>query len=271
MKIKTTLVVLFCLTLISSALFGQSRETRKVSGFSTIDFRIPGKLYLRQEGSEKVEIEASKDLLSRIETKVEGSKLIISTPGKFTWRSGDDNIKVYVSIRTLEGLSVSGSGDILGEGKFSAQDVELRVSGSGSLKLALEATGEVDANVSGSGQLMIEGRSAGFESHVSGSGRVGLNMTVAGKADFDISGSGQIDAGGRSDSAEIDISGSGKVLAADMQTKRCDVKITGSGDVEIHVLEELDSRISGSGSVSYKGNPSKVNNNASGSGTVRKM
>jgi hypothetical protein len=37
------------------------------------------------------------------------------------------------------------------------------------------------------------------------------------------------------------------------------------------VKNELDATISGSGSVSYRGNPSKVNSHASGSGKVRKL
>ena len=41
--------------------------------------------------------------------------------------------------------------------------------------------------------------------------------------------------------------------------------------VEINVKDALDANISGSGSVSYKGNPSQLNSHASGSGHVRKM
>jgi hypothetical protein len=37
------------------------------------------------------------------------------------------------------------------------------------------------------------------------------------------------------------------------------------------VKSELDANISGSGTVSYKGSPSHVNGNSSGSGKVRKM
>ncbi len=56
-----------------------------------------------------------------------------------------------------------------------------------------------------------------------------------------------------------------------MEATQCAVRISGSGNVEINVKDELDATISGSGSVSYKGSPSKVNSNASGSGKVRKI
>jgi hypothetical protein len=94
---------------------------------------------------------------------------------------------------------------------------------------------------------------------------------VSGEASFGISGSGKISATGSSDKVKTSISGSGKLLAADFATKSCHVRISGSGDVEINVKDELDASISGSGSVSYKGDPSRVNSHSSGSGKVRKM
>jgi Putative auto-transporter adhesin, head GIN domain len=66
------------------------------------------------------------------------------------------------------------------------------------------------------------------------------------------------------------ISGSGKVYASNLEADKCDVRISGSGDVEINVKSDLDANISGSGSVTYKGNPSHVNSHSSGSGKVRK-
>jgi hypothetical protein len=255
----------------TTVVVGQSRETRNVGSFTRVDFGLPGKLHIKQGSADKVEISADKDILSDIETKVEGSKLVIRIPGKWNWSSDDDDIEVFITIKNLEGLYASGSGDVVGESKFSTNDLDLKVSGSGSLKIDADAKGDMDADVSGSGELQVNGSCRTFKSNVSGSGRVNLVMDVAGKSDFGISGSGKIQASGKSDGVDIAISGSGKVLGADFQTARCDVRISGSGNVEINVTEELDSHISGSGNVSYKGNPSKVNNHASGSGSVRKM
>jgi hypothetical protein len=102
MKNYIVLLALVCLMISTLELRGQSKESRNVSGFSKIEFRIPGKLYLRQGSAEKVEIEASKEMLSRIETEVDGSRLIIHTPEKFNWRSEDDNIRVYITVKNIE-------------------------------------------------------------------------------------------------------------------------------------------------------------------------
>lgn len=251
-------------------LAAQNKEKRDVGSFTKIAFRIPGKVYLRQGNTTSVEIEGSRDILSIVKTEVDGSTLKIHSPSKWNW-SNNDKATVYITIGELEGVSVSGSGDLIGESKFNVRDLSLNVSGSGSMKLEIDASGNVEADVSGSGNLQLSGSSRELDSDVSGSGRVMLDMTIDGEADFSISGSGRIEARGKAREVSTSISGSGRVLGADLQTNRCTVRISGSGGVEIHVLDELDANISGSGSVAYRGNPAKVNGSSSGSGRVRKM
>src|SRR6186713_1806612 len=96
---------------VSTTVFAQVRETRNVSTFTKISFRVPGKLYLRQGSQQKVEIEGKKDILAEIETEVDGSKLVIGKEGKwFEWNDNDDDrVIVYITVKNLEGLSVSGS------------------------------------------------------------------------------------------------------------------------------------------------------------------
>jgi hypothetical protein len=250
----------------------QNRETRSVGSFSKIAFRVPGKLYLKQGSPQKVEIEADKDIIKEIETQIEGGRLVIEKEGKwFDWNSDDDDIKVYITVPTIEAVSVSGSGDVIGQTKITGTDLSFNVSGSGNLTLEVEASGKINGDVSGSGDISLTGKCKSYDGDVSGSGKVDLNLAIQDKADFSVSGSGKIEAKGSAESVEAAISGSGKVLAANLETNRCEVRISGSGDVEINVKNELDANITGSGSVQYKGNPSKVNSHASGSGKVSKL
>jgi hypothetical protein len=270
---KKISIPVLLIMLLSVAAAAQTRETRNVGTFTKISFRVPGKLYLRQGSTQKVEIEGKKDILKEIETDVEGNRLVIGKESKWMdwdW-DGNEKVNVYITVATIEGLSVSGSGDLIGETKIVADDLDLNVSGSGSLTVEVDARGDVEADVSGSGDLQMKGKCRSFDSDVSGSGSVKVDAIIAETADFGLSGSGKIFASGSSDRVKTSISGSGKLLAANMETNRCEVRISGSGDVEINVKNELDANISGSGSISYKGNPSKINSHASGSGSVRKM
>ncbi len=262
-------IALVALTIGAEA---QTRETREVSSFTKLSYRVPGKLYLKQGSPQKVELEGSRDVLKEIETEVSGGKLIIGKEnrwGDWGW-SNKDQVTVYVTMPTIEGVSVSGSGNLICEEKINTGDLDLSVSGSGSLRLAFNATGDVEADVSGSGDMDLKGSCRNFDSDVSGSGRVFVSASIQEMADFGISGSGKIQAQGTCKAVKAGISGAGRINAGDLATEKCDVRISGSGDLEINVKEELEATISGSGTITYSGDPKRVNSHASGSGNVRK-
>jgi hypothetical protein len=266
--------ILFLCALSINLAQAQTRETRTVSTFSKISFRVPGKLVLRQGSPQKVELEGSKELLSKIETETKGDKLVIGNEEKWNWGwswGDNDRVMVYITVKDITGVSVSGSGELITEGKVTTTELDLNVSGSGSLQIDASVSGGMEANVSGSGRIDVKGTCQNFNSDISGSGKVLAAISASQTIDVDISGSGKMEASGSAREIKTEISGSGKVYASNLEVDRCNVRISGSGDVEINVKSELDANISGSGTVSYKGNPSHVNGHSSGSGKVRKM
>jgi Putative auto-transporter adhesin, head GIN domain len=271
---KKSLALLFVALIGFGCSFAQSRETRSVGTFSKISFRVPGKLVLRQGTPQKVELEGSKELLSKIETETKGDKLVIGNEEKWNWGwswSDNDRVMVYITVKDITGVSVSGSGELVTEGKVTTNMLDLSVSGSGSLQMDASVSGNMEADVSGSGRIDVKGSCQNFNSDISGSGKILVALSASQTIDVDISGSGKMEASGTAKEIKTEISGSGKVYASNLEVDRCSVRISGSGDVEINVKSELDAKISGSGSVSYKGNPNHVNGNSSGSGKVRKM
>lgn len=269
-KIAITLLALLLVVTLASA----QRQEKKVGSFNRVAFRTAGKLYLRQGSPQKVEIEGDQKFIDEeLEIKVDGDKLSIGRESNwgFSWNDDNEKITVYITVPNIEGVSVSGSGDLIGENKITTSRLNVSVSGSGTLTLDADVSGDVDANLSGSGKLNLKGKCRDFDSSISGSGKMEVALTIAERANFGVSGSGKVTASGTAQEAKATISGSGRVLAADLVVDRCDVRISGSGGVEINVNKELDANISGSGSVSYKGNPAHVNSHSSGSGSVRKF
>lgn len=269
-KIATYLLV----TLISVSYASAQKRELKLDSFSKISFRAGGKMYIRQGSTQKVEVEGDKEYIEELDIRVESNRLIIGRDNWnfFSWGNDDDEkVTVWVTIPTVEAIGVAGSGDVVGESKFTTRDLDISVSGSGSLLLEADASGDMEADVSGSGKIEFKGKCRDFQSQVSGSGKVKLDIIIAERASFGLSGSGKILASGTAQEVRATISGSGEVLAANLVVDKCDVRISGSGDVEINVNKELDANISGSGSVAYKGNPAHVNSHASGSGSVRKF
>lgn len=145
-------------------------------------------------------------------------------------RSPRKAMKATVYLTTLDGIDVSGSGYVFGHDTFPGSNWEMDVSGSGRISVPLSAQ----------------------------------NLDVR------ISGSGNIEAFGTADKQSVNISGSGLYQGFGLQTSITNARISGSGRAEVSVSSELDVDISGSGNVHYRGNPSKVNSNISGSGSVTK-
>lgn len=271
-KIATSLLVLLITVAFASA---QNREEKKFPSFTRIAFRTSGKLYLRQGSPQKVEFVGDREDIEELDPRVESDRLIIGKDGWNNWSWGlsnnDRRVDVYVTVPDIEGISVSGSGDLVGENKITSRSLDLNVSGSGTMMIEADASGGIDADVSGSGRIELKGKCRDVQSKVSGSGRVKLDLAIVERADFGVSGSGKIQASGSAREVKVGVSGSGEILAANLVTDTCDIRISGSGGVEINVNKELDANISGSGTVSYKGNPAHVNSHSSGSGKVRKM
>jgi len=272
---KTIITLFFSTILISGVTIAQTKETRDVPTFTEISYRVSGNLYLRQGSPQKVVLEGDSETLREIETTVKGSRLVIGNEDDhrwFSWRMDSrDKINVYITVEDIEGLYVSGSGKLFAETPIKGRNLDLKVSGSGYMELQANLTGDLRAGVSGSGDLKVKGTCDELSSSVSGSGKVYIANAINGTAKFNLSGSGKVLASGKAQSVRADISGSGKVLAAELETERCEISISGSGDVEINVKSELNARITGSGSVAYKGNPNHVNANSSGSGKVRRI
>ena len=202
-------------------------EERRVSGLSAVDLGSLGHLVIELGDQEMLRIEAEENLLEYIETDVRGNTLEISTRRGINLNPREP-INFYLTIQSLDSISVSGLGDV-------------------------EAPGlEADE----------------FSVEISGSGDVSLDSLVASRLRVDISGLGNLDIeAGQVDDQDIEISGDGDYNARDLESNTAEVDISGLGSAILRVSDHLEANISGGGSVRYYGDPS-VDKNVSGLGRV---
>lgn len=252
----------------------QNREKRNVAAFTKISFKVPGKLFLKQGSTNSVELEADKETLEKIEVDVVGGKLVIGLKNQetwFGWRDWDNQkINAYITISQIEGLSVSGAGEVIAQTRLTGGSMTFNVSGAGSIEAEIDGS-DVSLDVSGAGKLNLKGKMKTLDSDISGAGKISFDGAVLGSSSIGISGAGKFSATGSAQELKANISGAGKILASDFAVEKCHVKISGSGDAEVNVKTLLDTNVSGAGSVLYKGNPSQVNSHSSGAGRIRKM
>lgn len=175
------------------------------------------------------------DMLSSAEVKISNS--------------GSGNMQIDSTMSESLALNNSGSGSI-DVGDSYTDNMDIMQSGSGSIQCA---------NVSGPAEVDIRHNS---------SGRISAVILDVVELDAMISGSGEIELAGYGEFAEYALSSSGRIDAFDMEMSDVEAISSGSGNIFLWASDLLDATITGSGDIVYMGEP-QVTVRVTGSGNVR--
>jgi hypothetical protein len=181
-------------------------ETRKVSGFTTVDLTGVGNVLIEQNGTESLSIQAEDNLLPDLTSDVSDGTLHLGVrEGKNV--AATQPITYRVSVKNLEGLRLSGSGsesatkisatniaiDISGSGEITtagtAESQTVSISGSGNYRGDNLATKKSTGEISGSGDATVKVRDS-LTAEISGSG--GITYSGDPRVSQDITGSGEV-------------------------------------------------------------------------------
>lgn len=232
MKTRVFIMAGVILMIFSSLTFAQTKkDNRKVDDFSKISMSIPADVELTQGSKTELIIEADEDILEKIETEVIDGKLRIRFEKWYNYR-GNKRIKVFITMKEVEKLTLAGSGDIIAKTAIKSDRINLVVTGSGSIIIGDLKTNDVHSVISGSGDIKLNGKLTATM----------LDVTITGSGDFDATG---------------------------LEFNRADFNITGSGTIEALVVDEIQANITGSGRIYYKGNPI-IDANITGSGKIKR-
>ena len=180
----------------------------------------------------EITLKGEENLLEYIITEVKDGKLVIKTEKGINLKTSGWNseIRITVPIESINSVSMAGSGDIVGKTKIKTDNFSTAMSGSGDITLDLDTT-SISASMSGSGDITLSGSTVDFEAT---------------------------------------ISGSGDIEAYDLDAENVNATVSGSADIQVTATKSIKARVSGSGDISYKGNPEKVDTKTSGSGDISK-
>ena len=154
----------------------------------------------------------------------------------FQLMNNPSRLNVYVSVKQLHSLKVSGAASVKGENKLTSDHLRIETSGAAKATLEIETT-KLDTKVSGASNLKLSGSATEHTSEISGAGQLKALYLITSKSNMDISGAaeGLITA---KDEIKADISGAGKLTYYDEP----DVKhINKSGNyvIKLHRLADL--------------------------------
>ncbi len=179
-----------------------------------------------------ITLQGDENLLEYIITEVKDGKLVIKTEKGVNLKSSSwkSEIRITVPVQSISSVSMSGSGDIVGKTKIKSDNFSTAMSGSGDITLDIDSS-TISASMSGSGDITLSGTTKDFDATVSGSG---------------------------------------DIEAYNLEADNVSATVSGSADIQVTAKKSIKARVSGSGDISYRGNPEKVDTKTSGSGDISK-
>lgn len=188
-----------------------------VRGFDRVSLRGSDNVVVRVGAAESVSATGPEKILERLDIKVVNGELRVGREKHFGlgWSSEGKPTVITVTLPSLRGASVAGSGDM-----------------------------QVD-----------KAQATSFDASVAGSGNLSIALLQADAASIDIAGSGDASVSGQARSIDVSVAGSGNLAAQDLKSERAKISIAGSGNVRTQVSGEADVSIVGSGDVDIAGKP----------------
>jgi hypothetical protein len=199
-------------------------EEREVPVFNQISLKGSGKVILTKGENQNVQVNTDENIMPHIQTELKNGKLVISHERN---NLRPTVLEFHITVANLEGVSISGSGDINGNDEFNSDNFYADIAGSGDIAIKVSAN-RLESNISGSGSIYLTGSTNSYDATITGSGDVDAFELRA-----------------RDSSVVITGSGNCRISVSD----KLQVKITGSGDVLYKGYPEIDQTITGSGSV----------------------
>ncbi len=228
----------------------------KVSDFDQI--AVSGSLdvtYTQQSGKPKVEIYTSDNIVDLLDIYVKNGKLNLGF--KKNVKVSYNKLEIRVTSEDLNAVNVAGSGDFKFTNGLKTDQLKMNVAGSGDITASnIQCSQEFTANVAGSGDIECKQlKAADMDISVAGSGDLKIENAQVTSANASVAGSGTVKISGSADKANYSVAGSGDLYASDFKVQDISASVAGSGDIKCYAVEHLKARVSGSGTIGYKGNP----------------
>ncbi|MGI9545108.1 MAG: head GIN domain-containing protein, partial [Cyclobacteriaceae bacterium] len=206
------------------------KRDREVPPFSGLEVGGAFHVEIKQGNTSSLSIEAQEDLHEDIETKVSGGilRIYMDWP-RFKW-DRHEKIYVYIQVKELEHLDVSGAGHLKSTNTIVTDRLDLDISGAGHLDLDLDAR-TLQVEVSGAGDTNLEGKA------------VEQNVILNGAGVYD---------------------------ASDLSSERTTIKSSGAGSASVRASKAIEAKATGASNIRYYGDPEKVMVNSSGAGSIIK-
>ena len=206
-----------------------TRETRGVASFTSIDFALPGTLYITQNNTQSVAVEAKNSVVPNIRTEVTNGALKIDATSPIPPITTP--LTIYVSVTDINGITNRGAETVLSSSPLNAKALNLTLQGAGSVDIAVNVT-QLTTQVSGVGTVLLRGNATTHAATLNGVGSL---------RSYEL----------QTDTTTVSITGVGSAEVTALNTLT--VNISGTGSVNYHGSPQLTVQRTGLGVVQKTG------------------
>lgn len=136
----------------------------------------------------KIILKGEENLLSVIKVEVEDNTLKIYVDKTFNIQS-TSKIEITVPFEKISAVSLSGSGNLKTKDQIKSETFAAKLAGSGNVNLNVDSN-DFELSLSGSGDAILKGSADKFTSKLAGSGNVNASDLKSKTVDANVSGSG---------------------------------------------------------------------------------
>mgnify|MGYP002407477062 FL=1 len=207
------------------------QEDRPASYFDEIEMYDNINVILVEGDIFSIKVEGGENLINSVNTDISDSTLVISSSLICNWvRSYENELSVIISSPALTGIRYESSGDLITDGSFNADTLNINVwGGAGSIKL--------DVSV----------RKLGLALHY-------------GTVDFNVK--------GHAANTVIYANSYGPFYCSELISNNVYIKNYGTNDCYVYAHDILEAEITSVGNIYYKGNPRLIKCNDIGDGEL---
>jgi hypothetical protein len=206
---------------------------RDVEAFHQLSVSGAFKVIVKQGSETGVAVSSDNiEIRDAIQTKVQNGVLRVQlTGGQRINLKGKTKLIVYVSVKDIDSISLSGACTMVVDGKLNENKLGISISGASDL--------DVDLNVK--------------KTYIRGSGASNLKLK------------------GSTESIEVKLSGASDMNAIDLISNDCRIEMSGASDMHISVNQNLDAIVSGASDLKFRGSVTKVFIKNSGASSVKRL
>jgi len=182
-------------------------QTRTVEECSGLMLQNTGNVYLTQDDNQLIRIEADDNIIDNVETRKENGSLLVGLEnGSYSYIT----LKIYVSLKSINRLSIDGAGNINTENNIECDYLNCIINGAGNINLKGTAN-YFDCSINGTGNISAkEFQSKKCKALVNGAGNI--TIYVSEELDATVNGVGNIYYYGNPPVVRTTITGLGQII-----------------------------------------------------------